>query len=662
MRILSKKFLIITITISLMLSGMTIYTSALADEGTDEDPIIVDEELYDYNKYSEDISTKYPNAQKINDVITVNGADYTDTDIQDQLVVYEKTAIATPDNGYVEWTINVDKSGLYNIFLKFKHVIDDQTIPGMMGKRSPVVRKMEIDGKLPFFEANNFTFNRIWEDVLENGKFRIDEATGDEMRPYQKESESIGWIEEPFNDYLGFYTEPFLFYFEQGQHTIRLSAVREPLIVGQIILKNVEDIKTYAEVSKDYPQLTGGAEPIKIEAEYPTRKSSSQLTASFDRSSPATSPQHPAIVLRNTIGANGAWEEPSAWIEWDFVVPKTGLYKLSVRVRQNYETDMSMNRRIYIDGKVPFKEAEDFKFTYDFNWQIATFDDENNQPYYFYLEAGTHTIRLECTIGNLAQLARRVRDSVEQLQKAYRQLFVLIGNSPDEFRDYKFDIATPEAIQIFREQAVVLAKIRDDLIKETGSKGDTAMFDDMIRELKLMSSKPSRIASKFARFKNLIHQLSGWAVWSPYQPIELDYIVFSQPDYKLPKAEANGFVKIMFELKKFFWSFFIDYNKVGQEKGGITIWLGAGGIGSIQATGGGSGVGRDNALIMKDLIDNYFTPKTGIHVNLKLVTGNALLPAILSGNAPDLTVGMSSTDVINLAIRGAAQPLNEFPD
>lgn len=64
---------------------------------------------------------------------------------------------------------------------------------------------------------------------------------------------------------------------------------------------------------------------------------------------------------------------------------------------------MLANRRLLIDGEVPFTEAEYITFSYGSAWKTAAFGNENGD-YLFYLTAGKHTLRLECALGESAEL------------------------------------------------------------------------------------------------------------------------------------------------------------------------------------------------------------------------------------------------------------------
>jgi ABC-type glycerol-3-phosphate transport system substrate-binding protein len=72
--------------------------------------------------------------------------------------------------------------------------------------------------------------------------------------------------------------------------------------------------------------------------------------------------------------------------------------------------------------------------------------------------------------------------------------------------------------------------------------------------------------------------------------------------------------------------------------------------------------GRDQATVLKSMIDDTFVPNYGIGVNLRLVDGSAVLPAVVAGIGPDLVLSMGLPDPVNFAMRNAAVDLTRFPD
>ena len=92
----------------------------------------------------------------------------------------------------------------------------------------------------------------------------------------------------------------------------------------------------------------------------------------------------------------------------------------------------------------------------------------------------------------------------------------------------------------------------------------------------------------------------------------------------------------------FFTSFFVDTESLGNvyEKDAahtLQVWI---------------LTGRDQSELLKTIIDDDFTPKNGINVNLKLIAAESLLNAIMAGNGPDVVVSLYSSAPVDYALRG----------
>ena len=62
------------------------------------------------------------------------------------------------------------------------------------------------------------------------------------------------------------------------------------------------------------------------------------------------------------------------------------------------------------------------------------------------------------------------------------------------------------------------------------------------------------------------------------------------------------------------------------------------------------------------MIDNDFTQQTGLSVDLKLVSINALLTATIANKGPDVALTLNGSDPVNYAVRNAVVDLTQFPD
>nr|WP_255654285.1 extracellular solute-binding protein [Cohnella sp. REN36] len=556
----------------------------------------------------------------------------------------EGNVLRTGDSGSVTWRFNVPSEGLYQLKLRY------YTAPG---KSAAIERKLSIDGKVPFDEASSLTFDRVWRNATE--AFKKDNR-GNEIRPSQEEIPA--WLEEPFKDPQGLYAEPFRFFFAKGDHTLTLTGLREPMVIDYIELYQEPELTSYAEIqrqyeAKGYAKAQGVA--VKVQAEHAAYKSSPTLFPVADHSSPATEPYSASKIRLNTIGGTN-WKLPGQWIEWEVEVPEDGLYELGLKVRQDQLRGIYSNRKLYVDGAVPFKEVESLPFYYNSDWQMFVPGQEKGEgkekePYLFYLTKGKHSIRLEADLGEVSALVRSVQSSMMELNRMYRKIIVITSADPDPIRDYQLGKRLPEIPEIFRKQSDIVYTVAEKLKGLTGEKSDkTSILYLMADELRRFADDPETIPKNLKQFKLDLGSLGSWLLTVREMPLQVDYLVVSSPDRKMPSPTKGLWASVEHNLASFGYSFIEDYNSIGSTaKDGkkITVWIGA---------------GRDQAQVIKMMVDDSFTPDKNIGVDLKLVDMSVLLSATLAGQGPDVAMMVGNGDPINYAMRGAVYDISRFPD
>lgn len=593
--------------------------------------------------------SQFKNSKHPETEIKIDISNYTtDMNIQtfDEYRARKGFSILTGEDGYIEWTFNVEQEGLYNIEILYCPV---------EGRGSAIERELHINGEIPFFTARHLTFSRVW---IDEGPI-IQDSRGNDLRP--KQIESPMWRKVYFTDYMGYHTEPYYFYFKKGQNTLRLNSVKEPMIIGGLTLKQSEKLLPYVDV-KAYYQEQGynkaNNQLVIIQGETAKYKSDPTLYAHNDRTSPLTQPYHPSKIRLNSI-AGHRWSLPGQWITWEIEVPESGLYQIALKARQSMRRGLFSTRKLSINGIVPFKESGNIRVKYNDDWQMHVIANETGEPYLFYFEAGKHKLTLETSLGNMADLLRIAENSVYELNRVYRRILMITGSRPDINRDYQLDILLPDDIRMLGEQAKILGELCRFLIDETGHRGDyVAVIDRLARQLADMSERPHTIPRRFQQFKDNIGSLAAWIFATREQPLEIDYIVLASPEMALPRARTNILERLAHEIRSFFASFSEDYNTVGDiqtDREAVTLWMGS-------FPGMPGGVGRDQAQVLKRLIDDYFVPKTGIPVNIKLISLSALLPATLAGKGPDVTIFIDDGTPVNFAMRNAVVDLTRFND
>ena len=558
-------------------------------------------------------------------------------------------ALWTDETGYVEWTVDVPVAGLYSIEVVYYPA---------EGRGTAIEREIQINGETLFEGADLLVFHRVFGDA---GPFLRDVA-GNEIRPRQVEKPM--WQTVFLSDSLGYVTRPFQFYFHEGPNTIRLIARSEPLVIAELRLKQAPAPRPYRQALAEYERLgypKAQGDLIIIQGESAVRRSSPSLFPVFDQGDPTTEPYHPAEIRLNAIGGH-RWQLLGDWIAWEFEVPEDGLYEIAIKAKQNLNRGTFSNRKIYIDGVVPFEELEAVPFNYSSRYVMKRLgEDSQGEPFLFYLTKGKHEIRMEAVLGSLADLVRRSEASLYELTRIYRSIIMITSATPDPLRSYQLEVRVPGLLADLEAQSRELKSMAEELIRITGERGGhTATLLDIAWMLDRMVARPDSIPNLLREYRDGIGNLGNWVMETRNQPLLIDYIVVAPPGARLPQAAPSLLQTIAHEVRAFFASFFHDYTGIletvdasGQARGAgakqgerLKVWI---------------GIGRDQAQILKQMIDDTFTPETGIQVELELVNEmqRLLVPASIAGTQPDVAIGVADMD---LAFRGAVVDLRQFPD
>ena len=168
---------------------------------------------------------------------------------------------------------------------------------------------------------------------------------------------------------------------------------------------------SYIEYFEKYSGETKPQTPITVGAE--------QVLGSENAEKSATTQEGTAGVLLN---------KDNGWVEWQVEIPESGIYNLYTYYYPLADSGRSISLKVTIDGAAPYVEAQTFALpriwvdagepkvdetgnhirpsqiekphwiSYAFTNELGMYAD----PYFFYFEAGTHTIRFERVRESLA--------------------------------------------------------------------------------------------------------------------------------------------------------------------------------------------------------------------------------------------------------------------
>lgn len=652
MQIRKRKSTTVIIAVAILLQLLTV--GALASSTiTEESALSVFVPTYKEGSYGEYLQT-YSRAATASNRVDIDVLSYTEAtdDVSVQTVDGVPNCLVTTEESKVTYTVNVPSEGMYSIFLDYYPI---------EGKGAAIERAISINGETPYTEAKAASLDRRYVDDVENPEdyenYFSKDVSGNQIRPSQIES-PIWFSNAYYKDSSGSYSGALRFYLKKGENTITIESVSEPLAVSAMWLSGSDEYTDYDDVIMKNAALDDGGDKLiaKVEAEYPWSKSDATLFAGTDRASAATSPVSSDIIKLNILGsANGSstWKTVGQWVEYKVNVPEEGLYKLVIRARQSVNSGAFSSREITVNGELPYEESASVRVSYSNDWQMITPTDEYNDPLLFKFNAGENTIRVKAVLGDMGDIVNAVEAVIEKLNIDYRKFVMLMGNTPDAYRDYDFENEIPEVLADLKAQADTLLKIYNEMVNILGETGSqTAQLYTILNHLYKMYNKPNNIAQYFSTFKSNLGELGTWLITAREQPLEIDYILVAEEDYKAPAAENGFFANFAHQTVMFFSSFMTDVNSISAVNAvaynkSISVWMTS---------------SRDQAQVLRPIIDRSFIPDYQINVNLQLVPSASLLPSVLAGVGPDVAMNLNAETVVNYASRNALQELNIFSD
>ncbi len=607
-----------------------------------------------YDAYLQAISgTEVPQGE-----ILINGGEFADAHESGAYAEPKETqgiknALILPNpSGFVDWVFTVDAPGWYGLEI---------TYLALPARENDIQMRLMLDNAYPFEQCRNLLLRRLYEA---EGSITRDSRDHD-IRPRLKEAAL--WQSVFFQDHNNHYGEPYRFYLTLGEHTLSLGLTAEALAIKSLRFAKVPGSLPYEQAVGDLPNHAQNV-TVFVEAEDAGLRNSPVLYPLSERADQATSPSDPVKVRMNTIGGEN-WKRQGEWMEWAFSVPEDGLYHLSMRVNTDFLRGMGSTRRLYIDGRIPFEEANHVTVPYAPQWQMYTLSDGKGTLLPLYLTKGSHTLKLEVASGPYSEPLRKLEEAIADLGAIYRRIIVITGDNADGDRitidlnrDFHLDKKIPGLMEDFSRIAVLLKTQQQVIEQNTSGGSEAALLTQIAVQLENFVKYPEDIPLRLESLKNNISSLASQVLRLREQPMQLDYFALTSVDMPLPKSGAGFFDQAAFRLKAFFGSFSENYSAVGdvyqdsKTAPTITVWVCANDLG---ATGIASG--RDQTQILKELIDQRFVRETGIQVNLSLIDGSqTLMQAILGGKGPDVAITVYKELPVNLAMRGALEDLTQF--
>ena len=647
-RILAFMMAFVTIFTALPVSATEILDEPLSQQySKNSNTVESTKEYQSYADYLAELPQGYADEEKritidVNTLVSET-PELTSEDVEGKAAVHWGEDISQ-----ITWTFDIQTEGRYTFAL-------DYYLDGEAAYSAK--RNFLVNGEVLFEEANGMIFAKKY--VEQNGD-RVN-SYGDELRGDIKPVNQ--WQQFAFISTSGNCEKAFEIHLKEGTNTVTLVYEEKDMYVGDFYVCAAQEIKTYEEVLKEYKKNNYkevSDEELVFEAEKELSWTN-DVTIRREHSSDITAtPYHVTKQYLNVYGGS-RWDTGEQTVTWKIEVPKTGLYKMGLRALTNMTDGMPVYRQIAIDGVVPFEEMLAYKFLYGSSYDTYELSDEKGDAYLFYLEEGTHTLSMTVKLGEMASVISSIEEDMLLLSDMQLEITKLTGNEIDPNYDYSFFKYIPELEGQFQ---TLMTSLEEKIAYIEGCVDETpsvsSSMKSILAQLDKMVKNPFSIAKNYADLSSAQTTLGTWYTSLMSGGMQVDKIYVTSTDVKMEDARHNFLKSLWKNLCSLWVSFTRSYNSISgsiDESVEITdeidVWVAR---------------GTEWAQAIKDLADKYFTPETGILVNIKTVpssqlnsgSANVLLLSITSKQQPDVALAVGQNTPVEFAIRDAVVDLTQF--
>jgi len=501
---------------------------------------------------------------------------------------------------------------------------------------------LTINNELQFYESQTLVLPASWMFTEEN--FPLDRYEN-ELQPQSMKINE--WSNHVLRDMKAMHAYPYSFYVEYGDE-ITLSFVNANVLIGLIQVVATEPLVDYAT----YRELSPTAPVINTLSMISSRSMVSRSDASIRlrTEQDASSMFYDTQFLRlNTIFGD-SWERGGQTIDYEIDVATSGYYALSFRYRQYLQNDMVTMRSIYINGNIPFQEFLAMAFPYTMQFKNRTLLQPNGEPYYVYLEEGTNTISLEAVNYAYRFALETIQIIMSQIQQLALSIKRYTAGSNDLYRDWEIETYFPEAKNQLVGWADQLDVMYDQLLNLSINRTPSQLANVKVSSARLrtLANQINRLPGlmvQFADGDSSVNQMLGALLQEMMRSnLEIERIMV-HGEVALPRATASFFRSAYEGSARLVLSFINNpYSATQMDEEQINVWV---------------NFPRPYIEIMQAMIDQFYPGDRQVKLS-QMPDENKLILSNISGQSPDVAIGVNHWIPYDFAARDAALDLRQF--
>lgn len=536
-------------------------------------------------------------------------------------------------NDVVTMTVNVPEDGQY--FMKFDYLSYDESV-------LPIEMAMQVDGSTPFYECRNLEFETSWQPEAEASYDRY----GNEVVAVP--NKLIQWESKYLMDSSYRHSGPLALELTAGTHTFTFTVNEGTFLLGNIVLSAPYEVAEYTG-----SDTADGDALIEIQGEDYTTSNDSAIhgVAEYDTS---LDPYEVSDTILNTLDSD-SFHTAGQEVSYEFNVETAGNYYIAMNYRQSDKTDFPVFLDVKIDGEIPSTAFQSYAMAYSTKYKTTTLTDEDGSNLSVYLEAGTHTISYTISNDNICDVMEEIDEIMSGVNDLALEITKVAGTNSDKYRDLKLSKYIPDLTETLYGYADRLEALEQSALIYSDSEKNVAVMSSMIiaaEQLRSLADNPDEIPYRIGELSSSMNSVNHYLANTIDNLIEnnlaIDRIWLYQEDSDVP-SKPGILTSAWMNIKRFAASFTDQaYSTSNTDPEHLQVWVNR---------------SSQYVQIMQKMIDEEFTPETGIEVDISIMPDQyKLVLANSSGNAPDVATGINYTIPYELAIRGALVDMTQFDD
>ena len=527
---------------------------------------------------------------------------------------------------------NVTQAGLY--YIDIEYLLADNNVDA-------VQYQIEMNGDSPYYEAQTLILPSSW--VFEQETFTLDRYEND-IQP--RSIKEVEWQNTIIQDFKGMYKEPFLFYISPND-VMTISYVNSRFLVAEISFTQYVAPTSYESFLNKHASTVKHDTIVQVSARDMAVRNDPSIRLRVEQD-PSNLYYDTQQLRLNTIFGD-SWESGGQSITYEVEVEDAGLYQLSFKYRQYLLKDLPVFRNIMVNGELPYEEMQAVSFPHTMSFINRTLLNEEDTPYYVYLNAGVNTISLESTSQPYAQTIENLKYIMNEIQELSLAIKRYTSGATDRYRDWDIELYFPNAVSDIRSWVVILEAMYDDLLSVASSSNPSEIANMIvsINRLNDIANDINSLPSKMVQFSDgdsSVNQMLGQIVSQLMRSnLELERIIV-HGEVSLPRPYATIFTSIFEGSKRLVLSFVNNPYSVNNSDEDLNVWV---------------NYPRQYIEIMQIMIDQSFPGDRKVTLS-QMPDQNKLILSNTSGKSPDVAIGVDHWIPYEFSIRGAAVDLRQF--